>query len=169
MKATTELCINLLDLTSHVPVSWLQYQFRALFRFPELNFGHTDSELGSSLSSSQFAQYIRGRFQFIVIAVVFNKATYIYYSGRDHCVVNMANKVATVIANETGQGLTMKVGNRNCFVKLASVKNGSEYTMRLRVDWTYQEFLLEDNHNTGKKIFVNSDDCCDYERIMFVC
>jgi hypothetical protein len=77
----------------------------------------------------------------------------------------MANKVATVIANETGQGLTMKVGNRNCFVKLASVKNGSEYTMRLCVDWTYQEFLLEDNHNTGKKIFVNSDDCCDYERI----
>jgi hypothetical protein len=139
MKATTELCINLLDLTSHVPVSWLQYQFRALFRFPELNFGHTDSELGSSLSSSQFAQYIRGRFQFIVIA------------------------------NETGQGLTMKVGNRNCFVKLASVKNCSEYTMRLCVDWTYQEFLLEDNHNTGKKIFVNSDDCYDYERIMFVC
>jgi hypothetical protein len=49
MKATIELCINHLDINSHVPVSWLQYQFRALFRFPELNFGHTDSELGSSL------------------------------------------------------------------------------------------------------------------------
>ncbi|KAG0583254.1 hypothetical protein M758_3G122700 [Ceratodon purpureus] len=77
----------------------------------------------------------------------------------------MATKVATVIANGTGQGLTMKVGNRNCFVKLASVEEGGEYTMRLCVDWTYQEFLLEDNRNTGKKLFVNSDDCCDYERI----
>lgn len=68
----------------------------------------------------------------------------------------MAPKVATVIANETGQGLTMKVGNRNGFVRYASVEEGGEYTMRLCVDWTYQEFLLEGSSNAGKKLFVNS-------------
>ena len=77
----------------------------------------------------------------------------------------MANKVATVLVNKTGHRLTMKVGNRNCFVILATVEDGGEYTMRLCVDWTYQEFLLEDNSNAGKKLFINSDDCCDCERI----
>jgi len=37
--------------------------------------------------------------------------------------------------------------------------------MELGVDWTYQEFMLEDTRGAGKKLFVNSDDCCDYERI----
>jgi hypothetical protein len=77
----------------------------------------------------------------------------------------MAAKVATVIVNETGQGLTMKVGSRDCFVRIASVEEGGEYTMRHCVDWTYQEFVLEDPSDPGRKLFVNSDDCCDYERI----
>lgn len=37
--------------------------------------------------------------------------------------------------------------------------------MELCVDWTYQEFMLEDTRGAGKKLFVNSDDFCDYERI----
>jgi len=75
------------------------------------------------------------------------------------------NKVATVIENQTGQGLTMKVGNPHCFVRLASVKSGGDYTVRLCVDWTYQEFVLEGKSDAAKKLYVNSDDCCDYERM----
>ncbi|KAG0586073.1 hypothetical protein KC19_2G061700 [Ceratodon purpureus] len=77
----------------------------------------------------------------------------------------MATKLATVIANETGQRLTMKMGDRNCFVRTASVRDGREYTMRLCMDWTYQEFVLEADGDPGRKLVVNSDDCCDYERI----
>ena len=59
----------------------------------------------------------------------------------------------------------MKVGNRNCFVRIASVEDGGEYTMRLCMDWTYQEFVLEGSSNPRKRVFVSSDDCCDYERM----
>lgn len=45
------------------------------------------------------------------------------------------------------------------------MKTGGEYAMELCSDWTYQEFMLEDKSDAGKKLFVNSDDCCDYERI----
>lgn len=75
-------------------------------------------------------------------------------------------KLATVIENETGHGLTMKVGNPHRFVRLASVKRGENYTVRLCVDWTYQEFVLEDQSDAANKLYVNSDDCCDYERIV---
>ncbi|KAG0607389.1 hypothetical protein M758_8G024300 [Ceratodon purpureus] len=77
----------------------------------------------------------------------------------------MSTKVRTMIVNATEQPLTMKVGNRNCFFRLASVKKGGEYAMELCMDWTYQEFMLEDKSDSGRKLFVNSDDCCDYERI----
>lgn len=79
----------------------------------------------------------------------------------------MANdiKLETVIANATEQGLTMKVGNPQCFVRLASVKKGEHYTVRLCLDWTYQEFVLEGKSDAAMKFLVSSDDCCDYERI----
>jgi len=77
----------------------------------------------------------------------------------------MSSTVTTMIVNETQQPLTMKVGNRNHFFRLARVKIGGEYAMEICVDWTYQEFMLEDKRGAGKKLFVNSDDCCDYERI----
>ena len=49
----------------------------------------------------------------------------------------MDTKVTTVIVNATNHGLTMKVGNRQCYARLTSVKVGGEYTMRLNVKWTY--------------------------------
>ncbi|KAG0579866.1 hypothetical protein M758_4G131200 [Ceratodon purpureus] len=80
----------------------------------------------------------------------------------------MEEKLTTMIVNETGHDLVMKVGNRNCFVPLAIVKKRCQHAMELCMNWTYQEFLLETknlNDVVGKKLFVNSDDCCDYERI----
>jgi len=75
------------------------------------------------------------------------------------------NKLETVIENATEHGLTMKVGNPQCFVRLASVKKGEHYTVRLCLDWTYQEFVLEGKSDAAMQYFVSSDDCCDYERI----
>lgn len=77
----------------------------------------------------------------------------------------MDTKVTTVIVNATKQGLTMKVGNRNCYARLTSVKVGGEYTMKIDVNWTYQEFLLQDKAHSENQLFINSDDCCDYEHI----
>lgn len=77
----------------------------------------------------------------------------------------MATKLATVIVNESKNGLTMKVGNHHHFARLTSVKLGGEVNMQVDLNWTYQEFLLEDKTDAAKKVFVNSDDCCDYERI----
>jgi hypothetical protein len=77
----------------------------------------------------------------------------------------MDTKVTTVIVNATKQGLTMKVGNRQCFARLTSVKVGGEYRMQLDVNWTYQEFLVQDKSHAHRPLFLNSDDCCDYERI----
>jgi hypothetical protein len=80
----------------------------------------------------------------------------------------MEDKLTTMIVNKTGHDLIMKVGNRNCFVPLAVVKKRCHHAMELCMNWTYQEFLLEEkilNDVVGKRLFVNSDDCCDYERI----
>lgn len=80
----------------------------------------------------------------------------------------MEDKLTTMIVNETGRDLIMKVGKRNCFVPLAVVKKSCHHAMELCMNWTFQEFLLEEKHisdTVGKKLFVNSDDCCDYERI----
>jgi hypothetical protein len=77
----------------------------------------------------------------------------------------MDTKVTTVIVNDTKHGLTMKVGNRNCYTRLTSVKVGGEYQMQLDVNWTYREFLVQDQTDRAKQLFINSDDCCDYERI----
>lgn len=74
----------------------------------------------------------------------------------------MHTEVTTVIVNATKQGLTMKVGNRN---ELTSVKVGGEYRMQVDVNWTYQELVLQDKCDAEKQVFINSDDCCDYERI----
>ncbi len=73
--------------------------------------------------------------------------------------------MTTVIVNATKQGLTMKVGNRLCFAKLTSVKMGAEYRLQIDVNWTYQEFLVQDKSDTANQLYLNSDDCCDYERI----
>jgi hypothetical protein len=77
----------------------------------------------------------------------------------------MDTKVTTVIVNATKQGITMKVGNRQCYAKLTSVKVGGEYKMQMDVNWTYQEFLLQDKTDAHNQLFISSDDCCDYERI----
>lgn len=79
----------------------------------------------------------------------------------------MEDKLTTMIVNDTEHDLIMKVGNRNCFVPLAVVKRGCQHAMELCMNWTYQEFLLEQKYSDAelKKLFVNSDDCCDYERI----
>ncbi|KAG0590284.1 hypothetical protein M758_1G085000 [Ceratodon purpureus] len=77
----------------------------------------------------------------------------------------MDTKVTTVIVNATKQGLTMKVGNRNCYSKLTSVKVGGQYKMQTDVNWTYQEFMLQDKAHSQNQLFISSDDCCDYERI----
>lgn len=80
----------------------------------------------------------------------------------------MDDTLTTMIVNDTAHDLIMKVGNRNCFVPLAVVKRGCHHAMELCMNWTYQEFLLEQkntDYSDRKKLFVNSDDCCDYERI----
>ncbi|KAG0564706.1 hypothetical protein KC19_8G132500 [Ceratodon purpureus] len=77
----------------------------------------------------------------------------------------MDTKVTTVIVNSTKHGLTMKVGNRQCYAKLTSFKVGGEYKMQLDVNWTYQEFLVQDKFHSRNRVFINSDDCCNYERI----
>jgi hypothetical protein len=48
----------------------------------------------------------------------------------------MDTKVTTVIVNDTKHGLTMKVGNRNCYARLTSVKRGGEYKLQIDVNWT---------------------------------
>lgn len=73
--------------------------------------------------------------------------------------------MTTVIVNETKHGLTVKVGNRNCYARLTSVKVGGEYQMHLDVNWTYREFLVQDKTDRARQLCINSDDCCDYERI----
>ena len=73
--------------------------------------------------------------------------------------------MTTVIVNDTKHGLTMKVGSRNCYVKLASFKVGSEYRLEVDYNWTYQEFLLEDKCNAANRLYLSSDDCFDCERI----
>ena len=79
----------------------------------------------------------------------------------------MEDKLTTMIVNGTEHDLLMKVGNRNCFVPLAVVKKRRHHAMELCLNWTYQEFLLEENNSDAarKRLFVNSDDCCDFERI----
>lgn len=76
-------------------------------------------------------------------------------------------KLITAIINRTGQALVLKVGAQNRFAKLATAKVGGEHKVEIDVNWTYQEFLLE-TATTGAtitKVIVNSDDCCDFERI----
>jgi hypothetical protein len=77
----------------------------------------------------------------------------------------MDTKVTTVIVNDTKHGLTMKVGNRNCYARLTSVKRGGEYKLQIDVNWTYQEFLVQDKSDRANQLVINSDDCCEYERI----
>ncbi|KAG0558805.1 hypothetical protein KC19_10G056300 [Ceratodon purpureus] len=80
----------------------------------------------------------------------------------------MATKLTTAISNRTLQALVLKVGNQNYFAKLATVAVGSEHKVEIDVNWTYQEFSLEPVLTAGatlQKIIVNSDDCCDFERI----
>jgi hypothetical protein len=81
------------------------------------------------------------------------------------CARMMQTKMTTVIVNATKQGLTMKVGNHNCHAKLTSVKVGGEYQMQVDVNWTYQEFVLQDKCDAENQVLINSDDCCDYEYI----
>lgn len=75
----------------------------------------------------------------------------------------MATKLTTVIVNQTKHRLIIKVGSHRQWARLASMKAGGEYKMQVDVNWTYQEFVLE--VDSTMKLSVNSDDCCDYERI----
>lgn len=79
-----------------------------------------------------------------------------------------STKVTTVIVNRASEALVLKVGNQNCFAKLATIRAGGEHKVEIDVNWTYQEFSLEPvKAGTGslEKIVVSSDDCCDFERI----
>ena len=77
-----------------------------------------------------------------------------------------STKVSTVIANRTGEVLILKVGNQNCLAKLGTIAVGGEHKVDLDVNWTYQEFSLEQfKQGVTKKIVVSSDDCCDFERL----
>jgi len=74
-------------------------------------------------------------------------------------------KVVTVIVNRTRQELVLRVGNHNCFAKVATIVDGGEHKIEIDVNWTYQEFCLEPT-NAGlvlQKIILSSDDCCDFE------
>jgi VCBS repeat-containing protein len=80
------------------------------------------------------------------------------------------SKLTTAIINRTEQALILRVGNQNCFAKLATVGVGGQHKVEIDVNWTYQEFSLEPaaQLTTGatlQKLIVNSDDCCDFERI----
>nr|PNR34425.1 hypothetical protein PHYPA_024242 [Physcomitrium patens] len=78
----------------------------------------------------------------------------------------MANsKVTTVVTNQTTHGYTMMVVNRNHYSTLVTLNVGDEYRMRLDVNWTYQEFCLENQDDAAKRFFISSDECCDYESI----
>jgi hypothetical protein len=77
-----------------------------------------------------------------------------------------STRVTTVIVNQTAQGMVMKVGNRHSFVRLTSVKASGSYWMKFDVNWTHQEFMLEGKSDSSNKLFLDSDDCCDYERIV---
>jgi hypothetical protein len=37
--------------------------------------------------------------------------------------------------------------------------------MQIHVNWTYEEFLLQENGDAHNQLFISSDDCCDYEHI----
>ncbi|KAG0587364.1 hypothetical protein KC19_2G159200 [Ceratodon purpureus] len=77
-----------------------------------------------------------------------------------------SSKVTTVIVNRSGQALILRVGNQNCFAKLATIAAGGEHKVEIDVNWTYQEFSLEPvKAGLLKKIVVNSDDCCDFKRL----
>lgn len=77
----------------------------------------------------------------------------------------MATKLTTVIVNQTKHGLIIKVGTHRQLARLASFKAGGEYKMLVDLNWTYQEFVLEGCADATMKLSVNSDDCCDYQRI----
>lgn len=73
--------------------------------------------------------------------------------------------VKTVIINQTQQVLVLRIGNRNCFAKLATIEIGGEHEIEIDVNWTYHEFSLEAADCGAKKVLINSDDCFDYEQI----
>jgi hypothetical protein len=74
-------------------------------------------------------------------------------------------KVQTVIVNHTQVELVLRVGSQNCSAELARIVVGGEHKIELDVNWTYQEFSLVPKGLAVKKIILDSDDCCDYERI----
>lgn len=77
-----------------------------------------------------------------------------------------STKVTTVIVNRTGEALDLKVGNQNCFAKLATVEVGGEHKVEIDVNWTYREYSLQPvKAGLLKRVVVSSDDCCDFERI----
>lgn len=78
------------------------------------------------------------------------------------------SKVKTTIVNRTKYPVVLRVGHQNCFAKLATIEVGGKHTIEIDVHWTYQEFALEpvtSGATALMKIIVNSDDCCDYERL----
>ena len=78
-----------------------------------------------------------------------------------------STKVKTVMVNGTSGSLILKVGNQNCFAKVATIAAGGQHKVEIDMNWTYQEFSLEPVKASmpKSKIVVNSDDCCDYEQI----
>lgn len=76
----------------------------------------------------------------------------------------MADIPSTVIVNNTKKDLDMKVGNHHYFADFTSVRSGAKHTMRIDYNDTYQEFLIGVDES-GKKLIVTSDECCDYKCI----
>ena len=70
----------------------------------------------------------------------------------------------TEIINKTHGTLTVQVGNHHHFVALTTLEKDAKYTMPVDFNATYQEFWVGVDE-TGKKLIVTSDDCCDYKCI----
>ena len=70
----------------------------------------------------------------------------------------------TEIINKTQGTLTMQVGNHHHFVALTTLEKDAKCTMPVDFNATYQEYLMGVDE-TGKKLIVTSDDCCDYKCI----
>lgn len=58
----------------------------------------------------------------------------------------------------------MQVGNHHHFVALTTLEKDAKCTMPVDFNATYQEYLMGVDE-TGKKLIVTSDDCCDYKCI----
>lgn len=81
----------------------------------------------------------------------------------------MEEELKTVIENKTKCDLEIKLFTRNGLVPVGVVKFGSRHTLKHCLSWTFQDYVVETKHAAQEKrlkVTIDSDICCDYERII---